>query len=361
MSTLVETLKQKYQHFKQWQLDPFNYNDDSSQEPHHCINCGKEFVGNFCPTCSQKKNLGPITWKSVARSIAEVWGMHNRSLTYSVLQIFLRPGYFISDYISGKRQVSFPPVKMLAIVSVIGILVDILTGTRDVLGVFNSDFDFEGDKMLFLDNAFEWMNTHPDLMSIIMLSYLIIPNYFIFRFAPRNTRHTLPQGFFIQVFCSVAFLVLNMIYDITGIGRFVSVLTAILLYFTYKQLFGYGIWGTIWRLIAAFTAAIVLASIMLWLDFCIHLFEVGKTENAKEFILFEVLSIIAFIAILLISYLISKPRTKPRTPNHQPTPNPTHDEPLGNKADAHHHGLSQQELDAIEKVQGEQRASGNED
>ena len=76
---------------------------------------------------------------------------------------------------------------------------------------------------------------------------------------------------------------------------------------------------------------------------------------------FEVLSIIAFIAILLISYLISKPRTKPRTPNHQPTPNSTHDEPLGNKADAHHHGLSQQEVDAIEKVQGEQRASGNED
>ena len=314
MSTLAETLKQKHQRFKQWQLDPFNYNDDSSQEPHHCINCGKEFVGNFCPTCSQKKNLGPITWKSVARSIAEVWGMHNRSLTYSVLQIFLRPGYFISDYISGKRQVSFPPVKMLAIVSVIGILDDILTGTRDVLGVFNSDFDFEGDKMLFLDNAFEWMNTHPDLMSIIMLSYLIIPNYFIFRFAPRNTRHTLPQGFFIQVFCSVAFLVLNMIYDITGIGRFVSVLTAILLYFTYKQLFGYGIWGTIWRLIAAFTAALVLASIMLWLDFCIHLFEVGKTENAKEFILFEVLSIIAFIAILWISYLISKPRTLKNKP-----------------------------------------------
>jgi hypothetical protein len=168
--------------------------------------------------------------------------------------------------------------------------------------------------MLFLDNAFEWMNAHPDLMSIIILSYLIIPVYFIFRFAPRNTRHTLPQGFFIQVFCSVAFLVLNMIYDITGIGKFVSVLTAILLYFTYKQLFGYGTWGTIWRLIAAFTAALVLASIMLWLDFCIHLFEVGQTVKAKGFVLFEVLSIIAFIAILWISYLISKPRTLKNKP-----------------------------------------------
>ena len=34
-------------------------------------------------------------------------------------------------------------------------------------------------------------------MSLILLSYLIIPNYFIYRSAPRNPRHTLPQGFFI--------------------------------------------------------------------------------------------------------------------------------------------------------------------
>ncbi len=118
-------------------------------------------------------------------------------------------------------------------------------------------------------------------------------------------------------------------------------------------------------MIAAFTAALVLASIMLWLDFCIHLFEVGKTENAKEFILFELLSIIAFIAILWISYLISKPRTKPRTPNHQPTPNsthnPTHNQPISNNEDTHHNGVTQQEVDTIEKVQSEQHASGNED
>ena len=313
--------KAAYTRFKQWQLDPFDYNDDSSQEVHKCINCGKEFVGNFCPTCSQKKSLGPITWKSVARSIAEVWGMHNRSLTYSVLQIFLRPGYFISDYISGKRQVSFPPVKMLAIIAVLGILVDILTGAGDVVGVFNSDFDFKGDKMLFMDNAFEWMNAHPDLMSMIMLSYLIIPNYFIYRFAPRNTRHTLPQGFFIQVFSSIAFLVLNMIYDITGMGYFVFVLGAVLLFFTYKQLFGYGVWGTLWRLIASTTAAIVQASIMLWLDFCIHLFEAGQTDTARGFVIFEVLSVIAFIAILWISHLISKPRTP------KPKPEPEMQEP----------------------------------
>ena len=139
-------LKAAYRRFKQWQIDPFEYKVNGP-ESHKCHNCGSDFVGNFCPVCSQKKGLGRITWKSVAQSIAEVWGMHNRSLIYSLIQLFLRPGYFISDYISGKRQVSFPPVKMLAIIALLGIVVDTLTGTGDVVGVFNSDFDFEGDKM----------------------------------------------------------------------------------------------------------------------------------------------------------------------------------------------------------------------
>lgn len=305
--------KAAYRRFKQWQIDPFEYKVNS-QESHKCHNCGSDFVGNFCPVCSQKEGMGRITWKSVALSIAELWGMHTRSLVYSLVQLFFRPGYFISDYISGKRQVSFPPVKMLAIISLVGIIVDNLTGTGDIIGVFNYDFDFNGDKMIFLDNAFEWMNSYPDLMSMIMLSYLIIPNYFIFRFAPRNTYHTLPQGFFVQVFSSVAFLILNMLYDITSMEKFVFVLSMLLLYFTYKQLFGYGIWGTLWRLTASITAAIVLASIMLWLDFCIHLFKAGDTESAAGFILFEVISIIVFIAILWISYKISKPRPpKPKT------------------------------------------------
>lgn len=248
--------------------------------------------------------------------IGELWGLHNRSLTFSIVQIFLRPGYFISDYISGKRQVSFPPIKMLAIIALFGIVVDKLTGVNDVVGVFNSDFDFQGDKMLFLDNAFEWMNTYPDLMSMIMLSYLIIPNYFIFRFAPRNTRHTIPQGFFIQVFSSVAFLIMNMLYDITTMGNFIFVLGAVLLFFTYKQLFGYSIWGTLWHLIASLTAAIVLASIILWLDYCIHMYNAVRSNTANGFIHFEVISIIVFIAILWISYSISKHSAKKQ--NFQP-------------------------------------------
>ena len=278
--------KAAYRRFRQWQLDPFDYEARrQAQTLHRCNNCGSDFVGNYCPVCSQKEDVGPITWKSVVQSIGEVWGLHNRSLLYTLVQLFLRPGYFISDYISGKKQVSFPPVKMLALMAVLGIVVDYITGAT-VAGVFNNDFDFAGDKMLFIDNAFEWMNLHPDVMSLILLSYLIIPNYFIFRFAPRNPRHTLPQGFFIQVFSAVVFLVINMFDDITAWHWTAFVLCNVWLFFAYMQLFGYGIWGTLWRLVLALVCAHLLALLMLGIDFTIHMIQAGESNFVDGFKLF---------------------------------------------------------------------------
>ena len=276
--------KTAYRRFKQWQLDPFEYRAHS-QNTHCCNNCGSEFVGNFCPICSQRQDMGAITWKSVARSIAEVWGLNNRSLVYSLVQLLLRPGYFISDYISGKRQVSFPPVKMLAIIALLGVLVDYLIGSP-ITGVFNNDFDFAGDKMLLIDNAFEWMNLHPEVMSLILLSYLIIPIYFIFRFAPRNTRHTLPQGFFIQVFSAVAFLIFNIFDDVTSLHMVIFVLGNVWFYFAYKQLFGYSWWGTLWRLALALVCAHLLALLMLGIDFSIHMIQAGESNLLGGFKLF---------------------------------------------------------------------------
>ena len=93
---------------------------------------------------------------------------------------------------------------------------------------------------LLIDNAFEWMNLHPDVMSLILLSYLIIPNYVIFRYAPRYPRHTLPQGFFIQVFTAIVFLIINMFHDLTMLDWFTIVLGNVWLFFAYKQLFATG-------------------------------------------------------------------------------------------------------------------------
>ena len=111
-------IRERYERFKEWQEHPHTYKL-TSDEIHHCNNCGHEFTGNFCPICSQKAGMGRIGWSSVHQGIMDIWGLGTRSLLYSVWQLLLRPGHIISDYIDGKRQVSFPPVKMLFIIAVI--------------------------------------------------------------------------------------------------------------------------------------------------------------------------------------------------------------------------------------------------
>ena len=320
-------IKALYRRYKNWQRTPFD-NEFESRDSQHCNNCGHDFVGNYCPYCSQKSGLGPITWKSVWGSVAEVWGMHNRSLLFSVIQLFLRPGYFISDYINGNRQVSFPPVKMLAIIAVIGVIVDFLTGAIHgmihvdkvermsyITTVFswlnvhlNGAFPPPSD---YLNEVFQWLNTHPDLLSLVLLSFLIVPIYFIFRFAPRNTRHTLPQGFFVQVFSTSVFMILNMFYDITSLGWLVFLLGAVMIFRTYRQLFGYGVWGTLWRVIIAFVCGYTLLSVLLNVNYGFHLLREEQMAAARGFFLNVPIAIAFLILLLGICYLISKPKPTP--------------------------------------------------
>ena len=292
-------IKDKYEQFKQWQLEPFDYGFDDSHI-HVCNNCGNSFNGKFCPHCSQNGKYGRITWKSVALSIGEVWGMHNRSLLFSIIQLLLRPGYFISDYINGKRQVSFPPVKMLVLVALLGVLVDHLT-------VFNGFMTFEIKKHnnLIFDDLIRWFNTHPDAMSIAMGTLLVIPCYIIFRHAPRNSFHTIPQGFFIQVFIAVFYLLINMLYDITSWAYFIFIINVIFIITTYRQLFGYGIWGTLWRYIMVIVCAGVLILSLVSIDYSVHnMFHRSWGEMAGGIIL-SIIGIAVLSLLLLICHLIN--------------------------------------------------------
>lgn len=130
-------LKKLYARFRAWQRHPFHY-VNKSQGTVRCANCGMEFADNFCPRCGQRAGVGRIGWTSVRRGVMILWGMDSRSMGFSILQLLLRPGYFIGDYISGRQQISFPPVKMLFIVSMFYLLVDkLLVGHEEPVDVEN--------------------------------------------------------------------------------------------------------------------------------------------------------------------------------------------------------------------------------
>ena len=265
-------LKEKYRRFRRWQENPFNYHD--GHERHGCCNCGAESENNYCPRCGQKAVYGPITWKSVGQGLLDVWGVGTRSLPYSLWQLIWRPGYLMRDYISGKRQASFPPVKMLVIVAVVLALLNNLFG-MDYSG--NSSEVAATDFESLFDAFFDWMGDHVAWAVLIGFSLFIVPVWFLFRKAPRLPRHTLPQGFYIQVFIGVQFilfmlLLITLLYftqnqSSDGNGNeataiMLVIILPIMLLCDYKQLFGYGWWGTIWRVLVSILLTLFVGKVV---------------------------------------------------------------------------------------------------
>jgi hypothetical protein len=253
----MSLIKDKYRQFRQWQQQPFEYHD--SHDHHGCCNCGAESENNYCPRCGQKAVYGPITWHSVWQGILDVWGVGTRSLPYTLWQLVWRPGYLMRDYISGKRQVSFPPVKMLVVV---GVVILLLGNWLDPGAVIEEDPVAPTGLRHYIDVAFNWLNRNMEWWVLLLFSLMIVPIWSLFREAPKYPHHTLPQGFYIQVFASTQFLLWMMLIAAFGelfldtasnyAGLIVFIfLVPLMLLIDFKQLFGYGWWGTLWRAILA--------------------------------------------------------------------------------------------------------------
>ena len=217
--------------------------------------------------------------------------MHNRSLLYSLWQLIWRPGHFISDYINGKRQVSFPPVKMLVIMGVISAIVDYLFKAPDI-----TEEVIKEDSPL-LNQYFDWVEASPGWGWLSIVCFFIIPTWCIFRYAPRNTKHSLPQGFFIQVFMSIQVLIVDDLADF--FSSYFYIMVPLCYLYAYRQLFGYGFWGNLWR------GLLMLISSAMFAILAISITELLTTgpSFADRFLFILCCAILATVSMLAGMYI----------------------------------------------------------
>jgi len=258
-------MKARFARFREWQEHPTDFALKVST-PQHCNCCGRTFTGNFCPYCGQKSGTGALTWRSVREGVMDLWGMGSRSLPYTLWQLLWRPGYLMHDYLVGRRQVSFPPVKMLVAIYVLLYVLSLVVSSDMFEAEDLEDTTTATGVAYYLNSFLNWLSAHPQWSVLFALQFLIVPTWLIFRWAPRLPRHTLPQGFFIQVYISTQLLVvlslinMLMLLLVPGLDEedamrwFSMVVVLLLLFIDYKQLFGYGWWGTSWRIIVLFLA-----------------------------------------------------------------------------------------------------------
>ena len=284
-------IKERYKRFKQWQLNPFHYKNNNPTTV-CCANCGMEVSDNFCPRCGQKAEIGRVGWKSVQQSVAVLWGLDSRSLVFSLMQLLLRPGYMISDYIGGHRQVSFPPVKMLFVVAI-------------AYGFISKWFGHPmplSSHVGFAKQFGDWIDQYPGWGFLCVGFFIIFPTLFVFYHAPRNGRHSLPEGFFIQVFMATLILLISCFWVFFSC---VNVLIPIYFFIAYKQLFGYGWWGTLWRTMVCLFVGFVLFSLFIGI---VDLFTTGHFARPDIF----AVNISLAVASLVIVHFVKKISEKKR-------------------------------------------------
>lgn len=297
-----EQIRAYYQRFREWQQAAPHYVNRHEGAVQRCHNCGTEFADNFCPRCGQRAEVGRIGWSAIRENITLLWGLDSRSLTYTLVQLLGRPGYLVREYISGHRLVSFPPVKMLVIVTLFVVIIESVFHLENP--VFDVTFNVKE-----ADDAIAWVNAQKSWATLLFQSFLILPTWLVFRHAPAYPRHTLPEGFFLQVFLSVQSLILGVFGYWNGTVELV--LCEVYLYITYHQLFGYGWWSTLWRVVV-----VVLSQVAVYLSavaVMVYFFGFDKEDQADPHTRTAILAILAFFVVVPVVMLIVAHRIDRRT------------------------------------------------
>ena len=299
---LTMSLKTLYRRFRAWQLEPYQFEYESDKS-HKCFNCGEEFTGNYCPVCGQYYNEGPVNWSPDDKVHEPLWGLLGPGTLLSfIIQLIGRPGYMISDYLKGRKQVTCSPLEVLCYFGAAAFFVFSFTGKDGSAWV-----QYVEGRYNVIGKGLEWMLNHLDWAILIVTTFHILPVWLLFRFSRKHSHHNLKEGFFIQAFMASLVLICLMLRAL--ISDWLILLIPLCAFVVYRQLFGYGVWGTLWRTLlglgVVFYIFVVILVLWIWLS--------GRytTIYSKEIHIVIAVALIAVgLGAVWLGYWISKKTEK---------------------------------------------------
>ncbi|MBO7648620.1 MAG: DUF3667 domain-containing protein [Bacteroidales bacterium] len=305
-------IKEKIHQFKAWRERPREV-APMSQEEHECLNCHDHYTGNYCPRCGQAASTDRFSMKVAAENFAEAYGMGERGMFRTILDLILRPGHLILDYLRGRRASYFAPFKMYFLLAAVSLLVTHglnITGhalhddsentteevkrehksgkttkttndfeentptmeqgiTIDEDGVQRSfDKDYPKESRIYsiiysvLDKIERFEEKYPSI-NILLLLMLISGNLFLFfRHSPNIPDLRYPELFISLVYIANMYTVYSIVFDFFSLTKLAS-LSIFLTIIPLKQMSGYSWWRTILKTVVAFTIMFVLLIVFI--------------------------------------------------------------------------------------------------
>ena len=275
-------LKEKIQQFRAWLEQPRQI-APMSQEEHECLNCHDHYTGRFCPRCGQAATTSRFSMKVAAENFAEAYGMGERGMFRTILELILRPGYLILDYLRGMRVSYYAPFKMFFLLFAISTLVthglnikgqalyddsetsvqnlekeiDEKSGSteeQDVLEIEGETFKFSDRTKAIVYKIFDRMERFekrfPSINTLILLMIVSGFLYLFFRHCPKIPDLRYPEFFMALLYIANMYTVYSIVFDFFCLSK-LSSYSIFLTLIPLKQMSGYSWLRTTMKTVAA--------------------------------------------------------------------------------------------------------------
>ncbi|MBR6285427.1 MAG: DUF3667 domain-containing protein [Bacteroidaceae bacterium] len=107
---------------RSYHMREFRRNHKIPESVNTCLNCGNEYLGNFCPACGQSCKVRPVSLINAIGGIPHMITSGDHNIFYTYLELMFRPGHAIRDYIKGHRVRYYSPITLVFILTLIYLL-----------------------------------------------------------------------------------------------------------------------------------------------------------------------------------------------------------------------------------------------
>lgn len=133
-----------------------------------CRNCGAIVSTKFCGACGQSANTRELDWHFLWGDLQRLFSAQDNSFYHTIRGLFLRPGDFILEYLTGKRVGHVGPLKMVLALSAINLG---LLQTHKVMGTASTG------------GAGQWIYSHYAVAELLLVPLLALASYLGFHAA----------------------------------------------------------------------------------------------------------------------------------------------------------------------------------
>lgn len=179
-------------------------------ESHVCKNCGTEYRGNYCPGCGQSGYTQRLSAFNAVKSVAGVVLTLDRGFLHTCIDLLLRPGHMMRDYIEGRRVQYYGPINLLFLLSMVYVVaLYFLFPESSTLATPGIDPSYAADDAemqavrQFMSDGLSTIYGHRGLATIFVCAASAVPYWLMFRsMEPKGMRVSIWEFFYINCYMS---------------------------------------------------------------------------------------------------------------------------------------------------------------